>query len=190
MIVGMNRSICVFCASGDGLSPQHMGVAEQLGRAIGRAGDTLVYGGGTVGLMGHLAAGALAEGGRVVGVIPQFMVDREWANRRADELVITDDMRQRKLEMERRSDAFVALAGGFGTLEELIEIVTYRNLRLHEKPIVLLNTAGFYDRLVDVFEHFIHEKFAKERHRESYFVAATVDEAMTHIDSCVKASNE
>jgi uncharacterized protein (TIGR00730 family) len=179
----MNRSICVFCASGDGVAAAYGDVAENLGRAIAQAGDTLVYGGGTVGLMGRLASGVAAEGGRVVGVIPRFMVEREWANQNADELIVTDDMRSRKLEMEQRADAFVALPGGFGTLEELIEIVTYRNLRLHDKPIVLLNTAGFYDRLVDVFEHFIHQKFAKARHRDSYHVAVHVDEVMAYIDA-------
>lgn len=166
----MSRQICVYCASTSNLPAPHIQAAQQLGRLIGEHGDTLVYGGGSIGLMGEVARAVHQHGGRVVGVIPEFMTKPEVAYHNADELVVTDDMRQRKAEMERRADAFVVLPGGFGTLEEVAEIVTLRYLRQHEKPVIIVNVNGFYDPLVELFEHFVREGFAKPRAREAWRV--------------------
>lgn len=174
-------SVCVYCAASDTIAPAYNHAADALGRALAAAGHTLVYGGGSVGLMGHVARGVHAGGGRVVGVIPQFMIDKELAYKEADELIITDTMRQRKDRMESLSDAFIAAPGGFGTLEELIEIITGRKLLLHDKPLVLLNVEGFYQPLVALFDHFIAQKFGDPSHRNIWSVADTVDDAMAQL---------
>ncbi len=178
----MGLNICVFCAASDRVAPHFADAATELGEALARCGHTLVYGGGSIGLMGHLARAAHAHGGRVVGVIPQFMVDKELAYKDADELIISQDMRERKSIMDEQSDAFIALPGGFGTLEELIEIVTLRQLRVHDKPIALVNTAGFYDSLIAVFEQYIALDFAKSRHRSAYHLAPDVAAAVTFVN--------
>jgi uncharacterized protein (TIGR00730 family) len=181
MIVAMGMNVCVFCASSDRVADVFFDAAGELGRALAHGGHTLVYGGGDIGLMGCLARANHDAGGKIIGVIPQFMVDKELAYEPADELIITEDMRERKSIMDQRADAFIALPGGFGTLEELIEIVTLRQLRVHDKPIALINTAGFYDSLIAVFEQYITLAFAKERHRSAYHLAADVAAAMKHI---------
>ncbi|HYY78109.1 MAG TPA: TIGR00730 family Rossman fold protein, partial [Actinomycetes bacterium] len=133
------RAICVYCASADGLPEGYRRMARELGAELGRRGHRLVYGGGRAGLMGELAVAVQRHGGAVTGVIPRSLVEREVAFRQADELVVTTTLRERKAEMDARADAFVALPGGFGTLEELVEMVSLRQLRLHDRPVVLLN---------------------------------------------------
>jgi len=181
MIVTMPQNVCVYCASSDRVDPVYAESARATGAALGRANLGLVYGGGAVRLMGTVAKAARDAGARVTGVIPQFMIDKELAWAGADEMIVTDDMRARKAIMQDRADAFIALAGGFGTLEELIEIITYRNLRIHDKPIVLLNTNGFYDKLLRLFDQFIEQRFAKNRYMESFHVAPEPDAAMTYL---------
>jgi uncharacterized protein (TIGR00730 family) len=129
-------SVCVFCASAGGLPEEYRQAARELGRELAVRGHRLVYGGGNVGLMGEVARSVHEHGGTVVGVIPQGLVDRELAYDPADELLVTGTLRERKAEMDARADAFVALPGGFGTLEELLEVLTLRQLRLHDRPIV------------------------------------------------------
>jgi uncharacterized protein (TIGR00730 family) len=154
-------SVCVYCGSGSGNDAVYHAAATSLGQQIGQSGMRLVYGGGSGGLMGATADATLASGGTVLGIIPQFLVDRERAHTGLSELVITKDMHERKWAMFENADAFVALPGGIGTLEELIEILTWAQLGRHRKPIIIANINGFWDHLATLFEHmdtagFIH----------------------------------
>jgi len=179
----MSRLLCVYCASSDRLDPKYPAVAEELGREMVRRGWGLVYGGGRTGLMGAVARAVKESGGRVVGVIPEFMKVRELAYDEADELVTVITMRERKLLMETRADAFVALPGGWGTLEEIAEILTLRQLDVVRKPCVFLNQDGFYDPLFRLFERMLAYNFFRPSNLELYRVAATVPEVF----SCIEA---
>ena len=141
-------SVCVYCGSRSGTDPAFASVAADVGRWIGAHGGQLVYGGGNNGLMGIMADAALAAGGRVVGIIPQALVEREWAKRDCTELHVVDNMHQRKSLMAERADAFLALPGGIGTFEEFFEAWTWRQLGYHNKPIGLLDSNGYYQRLL------------------------------------------
>lgn len=178
----MQRNVCVFCGSRDGDGEGYARLAETFGAALGQRGWTLVYGGGTLGLMGRIAKATQAHGGAVVGVIPEAMDTVEVAYRDAEELIVVDTMRQRKQIMDDRADAFVVLPGGFGTLEELSEVITHRYLDYHGKPVIILNHGGFYDPLLDLFDHFIAGGFASERFRESYVVADSLDDAIAALE--------
>src|SRR6266581_9358864 len=147
------ESICVYCASGPGNDPAFMNAATKLGRILAENGVRLVYGGGSVGLMGTLADSVLDHGGAVTGVIPDFLVNREHMLLRVQERIITRDMHERKREMFERADAFVALPGGIGTLEELVEQMTWAQLGRHKKPILILNIEGFWDPLCALLDH-------------------------------------
>jgi uncharacterized protein (TIGR00730 family) len=142
-------SICVYCGSRPGLNPAFAQAAQQVGTWIGRHGGQLVYGGGKSGLMGLVADAALQSGARVVGVIPKALVEKEWAHHGCTELHIVDTMHDRKRIMAERADAFLALPGGIGTFEELFEVWTWRQLGYHDKPIGVLNTAAYYNRLFE-----------------------------------------
>lgn len=157
-------NICVYCSSSDKIKRDYFPIAAEMGRLIGERGDTLIWGGGRVGLMGETARAVHAAGGQVVGVIPKSLTHVEIAYSNADELIVTETMRERKHLMDEKSDAFVILPGGFGTLEELTEILVLRILRYHDRPMVLLNALGFYDKLIALFEHFVEEKFASAKH--------------------------
>ncbi len=146
-------SVCVYCGSRPGLEAAYTEVAQQVGQWIARHGGQLVYGGGHNGLMGSVADATLAAGGRVVGIIPQALVDKEYAHRGCTELHIVANMHERKRMMAERADAFLALPGGIGTLEEFFEVWTWRQLGYHDKPIGLLNQGGYYDRLLDFIAH-------------------------------------
>ncbi len=175
--------VCVFCSSSDGLAPCFVDDARQLGRLLGERGMCLVYGGTTVGLMGEVASAAREHGARVFGAIPRSIHDRGIGNGRADELLVTEDLRSRKAAMESRADAFVALAGGFGTLEELLEIITLKQLGLHTKPVVLLNTGDFYDALLVMFERIYDGNFAMPQSRALYHVARTPAAVLEYLDA-------
>jgi len=158
------RSICIYCGANAGTDPQYREAAENLGRAMAKAGIRLVYGGGSVGLMGIIARTVLQHGGEVTGIIPQFLKDREVMLKEVSELIVTEDMHERKRTMFDHSDAFVALPGGIGTLEEVVEIMTWAQLDQHEKPILIANINGFWDSLVALFERmtddgFLHKAF-------------------------------
>jgi uncharacterized protein (TIGR00730 family) len=178
----MIRSVCVFSSSSDAVAPHYLEAATALGTALARRRLTLVYGGGKVGLMGAMAQAVHAHGGQVVGVIPHFLRRQEVAYEAADELVVTRDLRERKAIMESRADAFVALPGGFGTLEEIMEILTLKQLETHAKPIVFLNTSGFYDPLLSLFEQLFREQFTKADFRGHYHVASRPDDVFAHFD--------
>ncbi len=157
----MEKNLCVYCASGLDLDPKYYAAGEALGRGLAERGWGLVYGGGQSGVMGSVALTAKAAGGRVVGVIPDFMVERELAYRDADELIVVNSMRERRRIMEDRSAVFVVLPGGFGTLEELIEILVGRMLNRHDKPLIFVNQDGFYDELIAFFDKLVRERFKK-----------------------------
>lgn len=156
---GERFSLCVYCGSRAGVREDYAQAAEAVGREIGRRGWQLVYGGGNVGLMGRVADAALRHGGRVVGVIPRTLFEREVGHRELDEQFVVDTMHQRKQMMAERADAFLALPGGIGTLEELFEVWTWRHLGYHDQPIGLLNVAGFYDALLGFMRHTVDQGF-------------------------------
>jgi uncharacterized protein (TIGR00730 family) len=152
-------SICVYCGSRPGDKPGYAAAATAVGQWIGRQGGQLVYGGGRSGLMGTVAEATRTAGGRVVGIIPKALVDMELANRLCDELHVVDTMHERKAMMGERADAFIALPGGIGTLEELFEAWTWRQLGYHDKPVGILNVDGYYDALLAFLAHSVQEKF-------------------------------
>ncbi len=172
------RTVAVFGASADGVDPLLRAAAEELGRALASRHIGIVYGAARIGLMGVVADAALAHGGYVVGVIPKVLVDMEVAHDGLNELHITSTMHTRKALMGERSDAFLILPGGYGTLEELFEVLAWQTLRLHEKRIVLLNTAGFYDRMLGFLDHCVEQGVLKAKAREVLEVVSTVDEMM------------
>ena len=155
-------SICVYCGSRSGEQPQFAAAATAVGQWIGQRGGQLVYGGGRTGLMGTVAEATRAAGGRVVGIIPKALVDRELANTLCDELHIVDTMHERKAMMGERADAFIALPGGIGTFEELFEIWTWRQLGYHDKPLGILNVERYYDGLLSFLAHSVREGFMGE----------------------------
>jgi cytokinin riboside 5'-monophosphate phosphoribohydrolase len=187
---GMSKLLCVYCASSDRLDPKYYAAAAQLGRELVLQGWGLVYGGGNTGMMGAVARAVKQSGGRVVGVIPEFMKARELAYTEADELVTVITMRERKLLMETRADAFVALPGGWGTLEEIVEILTLRQLDVVKKPCVFLNQDGFYDPLLQLFERMLAEKFFRPSNMELFRVATTVSQIFEQIASASNAKTE
>lgn len=158
---GEVRNICVYCGSGNGRNPVYEAAAATLGKTMADAGIGLVYGGGGLGLMGATAKSVLDNGGRVTGIIPQFLSAKERMLRDVQELIVTDDMHQRKKLMFERSDAFVALPGGIGTLEELVEQLTWAQLGQHKKPIVLANINNFWKPLLSLFAHMRDEAFIR-----------------------------
>lgn len=177
-------NLTVFCSSSDAVDPAFFDVASDLGRTIAHRGDTLVYGGTNVGLMGATARAVVENGGNVIGVIPRYMSEKG-IDFTECELHLTRDLRERKAKMEQLADAFIVLPGGFGTLEEVLEILTLKQLHQHQKAIVILNTRGFYDPLQQLFEHVYRQRFAKETTRALYHFAASVADAFAYLDSYV-----
>jgi uncharacterized protein (TIGR00730 family) len=159
MMQAPNFSLCVYCGSRPGTDPAFADAARRVGDWIGRHGGQLVYGGGRNGLMGQVARATMEAGGRVVGVIPQALVEREWANQDCTELLIVETMHERKREMAERADAFLALPGGIGTFEEFFEVWTWRQLGYHDKPVGLLNVNGYYDGLLQFLAQSIEQQF-------------------------------
>ena len=178
--------ICVYCSSSEAVAPQYIEAAAELGRLLGQRGHALVYGGGSVGLMGVLARAATASGAEVLGVIPRMMVDYGVAYAAADRLVVTATMAERKELMEREAEAFIALPGGFGTLEEIAQAITQKQLRYLQGPIAFVNANGFYDALAAFFEQLYRERFAHAAYRETYHLAATPAAALDYIEGYVE----
>jgi uncharacterized protein (TIGR00730 family) len=172
------RSVCVFCGSSSRAGAAYRAAAARLGTLVGERGVRLVYGGGRIGLMGILADAALAAGGAVVGVIPQFLVDLEVAHTDLTELRIVDSMHARKRTMAELADAFVALPGGFGTLEEAVEVMTWHQLGLHQKPTALVDVAGFWEPFARLVDRFVEERFAHPDQRGSFTIVASVEEVL------------
>ena len=177
----MPRRVCVYCAASQRVDEHYRKLAEQVGARLAQAGYELVYGGGDVGLMGALARSVHRHGGRVVGVIPEALQEREGiAYELADALIVTQTLQERKAVMFTRADAFLVLPGGFGTLEEFMEVLTLRQLGYHHKPILLLNYRGFFDLLLRFFERLRRERFVPDRW--PFAVASTPDEAFALLE--------
>lgn len=166
------QAICVYCASSRQCDAEYHEAARRLGGTLAESGYGIVYGGGGAGSMGALADGALARGGRVVGVLPRFMLELEWGHEGLSELLLVEDMRQRKQLMLERSHGVVALPGGCGTFDELFEAMTLKRLGLYLHPIVLVNTRGFFDPLVELLSRAVAERFMDERHHAMWQVVS------------------
>ena len=176
-------AVCVYASSSDRVDKRYREAAASLGSAIAARKWALVYGGAKIGLMGEVARAVTAGEGTVVGVIPRHIADHGLAFESADEIVVTETLRDRKAEMEARSDAFIALPGGFGTHEELLEIITLKQLHRHEKPVCMLDIDGFYQPLVALFEHLYAARFARAEYRSLYAVCPGVDDALGYLES-------
>jgi uncharacterized protein (TIGR00730 family) len=164
------KSACIFCGSSPGARPQYTEATEDLGALLVERGITLVYGGASLGLMGRLADTVLSEGGEAIGVMPRALVEREIAHLGLTDLHVVDSMHARKALMAELADAFIALPGGLGTLDELFEIYTWGQLGLHSKPCGLLNVEGYYDGLVGFLDQAVRERFVREAHRDMLVV--------------------
>jgi hypothetical protein len=160
--VGMIKNVCVYCGSGQGADPAYAEAARTLGGALAASGVGLVYGGGGLGLMGEVARATLAGGGKVTGIIPAFLSQKEKMLEDVDELIVTEDMHQRKMLMFQKSDAFVALPGGIGTLEELVEQLTWSQLGRHQKPIIVANIKGFWTPFLELLKHMKADAFIRQ----------------------------
>lgn len=178
----MIKNICVYASSSNDLSEVYYKAASELGTMIGSNGFNIVYGGSRRGLMYGCAGAVKVSGGKVIGIMPEIFANPKFANPEdCDEFYVTPGMRERKALLDQKSEAVIALAGGFGTLEEVSEMIVQKQLGYNKKPIVLLNTNGFYDNLIKFFENIIEEKFANTESRDLYYVAATPREAVEFI---------
>ena len=175
------RRICVFCGSSDGANPEYLQQAVNLGRALAANGMGLVYGGASIGLMGALADAALEGGAEVIGVIPEALAAHEIAHKSLSELHVVGSMHERKARMASLADAFIALPGGYGTLDEFLEILTWAQLGIHHKPCVLMNTAGYYDGLLRFLDHAVTEDFLRSHNRELILLAEDANHALALI---------
>ncbi len=179
----MNQNICVFCSSSDKIDDIYFKSAAELGKRIGREGDHLVYGGTTVGLMGAVARTAQENYSRIIGIIPRRIHEAGIGWEEVNEYIVTDEMRERKALLSEKADAFIALPGGFGTMEEILEVMTAKQLGYHKKAIIFLNTNGFYTPLLHHFENVYEQHFAKEGYRSLYFVARDTDEVYQYLNT-------
>jgi len=177
------KRICVFCGSSAGARPAYLNAARELGTALAARKITLVYGGATIGLMGEIARATLAGGGEVIGVIPRSMMTREVAFMELRDLRVVSSMHERKAAMADLADGFIAMPGGLGTLEEFCEIVTWAQLRLHQKPCGLLNLEGYYGQLIAFLDHGVNEGFIKPAHRGLFIVETGVTALLERMDT-------
>ena len=175
------KTIAVYCASSNKVRASFVAAAERLGELIAADGKRLVYGDGGIGLMAAVARGALKAGGEVVGVIPQFMVDQGWNNPDSTETIVTQTMHERKATICNISDAMVALPGGIGTFEELLECLTWKQLGLHHNPVVILNTDGYYDKLLECIDRMVDEQMMRPIHKEMFVVVSEPEEVLPAI---------
>ncbi len=182
--------ICVYCASSQRIDRVYLETARSLGRILAKQSVTIVYGGGGTGSMGALADGALEEGGHVIGVIPEFMYELEWGHTGIQEMKVVDNLHERKRLMLEGVDACVALPGGSGTLEELLEAITLKRLGLFLNPIVLLNMRGFFNPLLELFERCVSEQFMDDRHRQMWRVVEQPEEVLEAVELSPEWSSE
>jgi uncharacterized protein (TIGR00730 family) len=187
------RSICVYCGSQPGRNPEYIEAGHTLGRSIAEHGLRLVYGGGTRGIMGAVASGVLSAGGKVTGIIPEFLMDKE-ASRQSlgslTELIVTRDMHERKHKMFEQSDAFVTLPGGIGTLEEIVEIMTWGQLGRHRKPMVFANINGFWDPMMELLKHMSGEGFIHTAHLVKPLVIDRIEDVVPAVIKASRSSSE
>lgn len=179
------RNICVYCGSSTKVDVAFLESAFRLGKILAQNDLRLVYGGGSLGLMGEVAKGVLSEGGQVTGVIPRFMYEENWYYPDVTELEIVETMHERKLKMAELADAFVALPGGCGTMEELFEIITWKQLGLTVKPIVIANINSYYSPLINMFDSSVKEQFMREKHLDMWKVVNNVNEILPAIEDSV-----
>lgn len=179
----MIKKVCVYCASSSKVNSQYVETARKLGKILAENDLELVYGGGSVGLMGVLADSVLENGGRVTGVIPLFMVEVEWQHNGLTELVLTETMHERKEKMAELADAVVALPGGCGTMEELLEMITWKQLGIHSQPIVIVNVNEYYTHLLAQFQQAADELFMRPQHLEMWSVVTDADEVLRAIEN-------
>ncbi len=177
------RSLCVYCGSSNNVDPAHLSAARETGRLAAGRGIEIVFGGGHVGMMGALADGALAAGGRVTGIIPEILRRREVAHDGASDMIVVDSMHTRKRKMFERADAFCALPGGMGTLDETFEIVTWKQLGLHDKPIVLANLGGFWDPLLVMLQHQVAQGYVQANQMRLFRVVERVESIFDALES-------
>ncbi|MFZ5517939.1 MAG: TIGR00730 family Rossman fold protein [Candidatus Zhuqueibacterota bacterium] len=177
------QKVCVYCASSKQAHPLYYQIAAELGILLARNGIEIVYGGGAVGSMGALADGAISANGTVTGIIPRFMAELEWAHPSISNLVIVETLHERKQRMIEKADAAIALPGGTGTLEELIEAITWKRLGIYFNPIILVNTRRYFDPLIELLQRCISEKFMDPRHERMWSVVDTPDQVLTAIAS-------
>ena len=182
------RAVCVYCGSSAGTDPTFAEAARALGRILADNDIRLIYGGGSIGMMGALADSVLAHGGNVTGIIPEFLVNKEHMLGGAQEIVVTRDMHERKRVMFERADAFVALPGGIGTLEELVEQLTWEQLGRHRKPILLANIAGFWEPLRELVDHMKALGFLHSANRLNYLIVDRVDEIVPALRNAARAA--
>jgi uncharacterized protein (TIGR00730 family) len=190
MAMSTIKSICVYCASGPGNNPAFAEAAKRFGRILAENGIRLVYGGGAVGLMGTLADSVLDHGGAVTGIIPDFLMNREHMLARVQERIVTRDMHERKRLMFERADAFVALPGGIGTLEELVEQMTWAQLGRHKKPILILNSERFWDPLCALIDHMERLEFIRPGLSVHFLVADHVDDILPRLSEAARAVSD
>jgi len=180
------QTICVYCASSSQVKPGYFEATARLGKIFAKANLSVVYGGGSMGLMGQLANSTLEAGGKITGVIPRFMCDVEWNHRGLTELILVDTMHERKEKMATMADAVVALPGGCGTMEELLEVITWKRLGIFTKPIVIVNLEGYFDALIAMLNRAVEEHFMRNEHREMWKIVETPEEVLGAIqDSTV-----
>jgi uncharacterized protein (TIGR00730 family) len=184
------RNVCVYCGSSAGVDPRFGEAADALGRAFAQAGVGLVFGGGGEGLMGRVARATLRHGGRVTGIIPTFLMRKERASDEAQELIVVDNMHQRKQLMFERADAFVALPGGVGTLEELVEQLTWVQLERHAKPVLIADIGGFWRPLLSLFAHMREQGFIRGGFELRYLVAEKIDDVLPMLQRAAARSEE
>lgn len=177
----MDKVICVYSSSSNSIDATYFEMAAELGKAIALNKDVLLFGGGMRGLMGATATAVYEHGGRIIGVIPKALNQKGVVYETCNELIVTKDMRKRKSVMDARSDAFIALPGGFGTFEEVLEMITLKQLKYHNKPIVILNGNGYYDFMLKQFDQIIDQHFAKPESYSLYHVSSNVSEALDYI---------
>lgn len=179
------KNICVYCGSSTKVASDYLDSAFQLGKMLAQNNLRLIYGGGSMGLMGEIAKGVLSENGEVVGVIPRFMYEENWFYSDVTELIVVESMHERKLKMANLADAFVALPGGCGTMEELFEIITWKQLGLITKPIVIGNINDYYSPLIEMFNNSVKEQFMREKHLEMWKVVSSFDKILPAIKDSV-----
>jgi len=174
-------TVCIFASSSSRINEEYAVAATHLGALLAKAGMSIVYGGGGIGLMGTIADSVMKNNGKVIGVIPAFMKDEGWDHKSVNDMIITNDMGERKKRMFELADAVVALPGGVGTLEELTEAITLKQLGLYNGPIIILNTLNFYDSLISFFEHMIAGHFLRFEHKDIWKIAGTPEEVMVYL---------
>jgi len=175
------QTICVYCASSSQVKPSYFKATSRLGKILADAKLSVVYGGGSMGLMGQLADSTLEAGGKITGVIPRFMCDVEWNHTGLTELILVDTMHERKEKMAMMADAVVALPGGCGTLEELLEVITWKRLGIFTKPIVIVNLEGYFDDLISMLNRAVEEHFMRDEHRQMWEIVQQPEEVLEAI---------